>query len=228
MASCPGATPGGSNLVRGPRLLRFLMRGGGSAACFFAFDLLMLDGEDWRRRQLHERKTGLKRLLGRRNRVLRYVEHLEDGGAEMFEHACRLGLEGIVSKRRDGRCRSGPSSGWLKICQKSGQPCSQCAQASPSMMQSGRPLIRTWIAVHERFGSSFAEHSWVRGVLASTASRHLSPPKASCATALRLADRACASREGFLIVTEAWPSGQPVVAASEGRDHVVAAIPEQA
>jgi bifunctional non-homologous end joining protein LigD len=75
----------------------------------------MLGGEDWKRRQLLERKAGLKRLLGRRKRVLRYFEHLEDGGAEMFEHACRLGLEGMVSKRRDGRYRSGRSSGWLKI-----------------------------------------------------------------------------------------------------------------
>ena len=57
------------------------LRGRGSAACFFAFDLLMLDGEDWRQRPLLQRKAGLKRLLGRRKRVLRYVEHLEDGGA---------------------------------------------------------------------------------------------------------------------------------------------------
>jgi bifunctional non-homologous end joining protein LigD len=63
---------------------------------------------------LLQRKAGLKRCLGRRKRVIRYVEHLEDGGAEMFEHACRLGFEGIVSKRRDGRYRSGRSSGWLK------------------------------------------------------------------------------------------------------------------
>ena len=78
-------------------------------------DLLMRDGEDWRRRPLLERKAGLKRLMGRRKRVLRYVEHLDEGGAEMFEHACRLGLEGIVSKRRDRRYRSGRSRGWLKI-----------------------------------------------------------------------------------------------------------------
>ena len=91
------------------------LRGGGADACFFAFDLLMSNGEDWRRRPLLERKTGLKRLLGRRNPLLRYVEHMEDGGAEMFEHACRLGLEGIVSKRRDARYRSGRSRTWLKI-----------------------------------------------------------------------------------------------------------------
>ena len=91
------------------------LRGRGSGACFFAFDLLMLAGEDWRQRPLLQRKAGLKRLLGRRKRVLRYVEHLEGGGAEMFEHVCSLGLEGIVSKRRDGRYRSGRSRGWLKV-----------------------------------------------------------------------------------------------------------------
>ncbi len=77
--------------------------------------MLMVDGEDWRRRPLIERKARLKRLLGRRKRVLRYVEHLDEGGAEMFAHACRLGLEGIVSKRRDLGYRSGRSAAWLKI-----------------------------------------------------------------------------------------------------------------
>jgi bifunctional non-homologous end joining protein LigD len=91
------------------------LRGGGEHACFFTFDLLMLDGEDWRRRPLIERKARLKRLLGRRKRVLRYVEHLDEGGAEMFAHVCRLGLEGIVSKRRDLRYRSGRCASWLKI-----------------------------------------------------------------------------------------------------------------
>jgi bifunctional non-homologous end joining protein LigD len=75
----------------------------------------MLDGVDLRRRPLIERKARLKRLLGRRKRVLRYVEHMDDGGAAMFHHACLLGLEGIVSKPRDGRYRSGRSTGWLKI-----------------------------------------------------------------------------------------------------------------
>jgi bifunctional non-homologous end joining protein LigD len=57
----------------------------------------------------------MKRLLGRRKRVLRYVEHLDERGAEMFAHACPLGLEGIVSKRRDLGYRSGRSAAWLKI-----------------------------------------------------------------------------------------------------------------
>jgi hypothetical protein len=47
------------------------LRGGGEHACLFAFDLLSLNGEDWKRRPLIERKARLKRLLGRRTRVLR-------------------------------------------------------------------------------------------------------------------------------------------------------------
>jgi bifunctional non-homologous end joining protein LigD len=47
--------------------------------------------------------------------VLRYVEHLDNDGAEMLAHACRLGLEGIVSKRRDLPYRSGRCASWLKI-----------------------------------------------------------------------------------------------------------------
>jgi bifunctional non-homologous end joining protein LigD len=91
------------------------LRGGGEHACFFAFDLLELEGVDWRRHPLIERKARLKQLLGRRKRVLRYVEHMDEGGTAMFDHACRLGLEGIVSKRRDLPYRSGRCASWLKI-----------------------------------------------------------------------------------------------------------------
>jgi bifunctional non-homologous end joining protein LigD len=72
------------------------LREGGEQACLFAFDLLMLDGEHWRRRPLIERKARLKRLLGRRKRMLRYVEHLDDGGAEMFAQCPPSRLRGIV------------------------------------------------------------------------------------------------------------------------------------
>ena len=46
---------------------------------------------------------------------LRFSEHLEGDGPEIYRHACALGLEGIVSKRRDARYRSGRSLTWLKI-----------------------------------------------------------------------------------------------------------------
>jgi bifunctional non-homologous end joining protein LigD len=46
---------------------------------------------------------------------IRFVEYMEGDGAVIFEHGCKLGLEGIVSKRRDMPYRSGPSKFWLKI-----------------------------------------------------------------------------------------------------------------
>jgi ATP-dependent DNA ligase len=48
-------------------------------------------------------------------KALRYSEHLEGDGEAIFRHACALGLEGIVSKRRDARYRSGRSLTWLKV-----------------------------------------------------------------------------------------------------------------
>jgi bifunctional non-homologous end joining protein LigD len=57
----------------------------------------------------------LKALLGRQDDGLQFVEHLEGDGAEIFEAACRLGLEGIVSKRADSAYKAGRSKMWLKI-----------------------------------------------------------------------------------------------------------------
>jgi bifunctional non-homologous end joining protein LigD len=62
-----------------------------------------------------ERKAKLSQLLARAGAGLRYVEHLEGDGALIFKHACKLGLEGIVSKRLDSRYRSGRSRQWIKI-----------------------------------------------------------------------------------------------------------------
>jgi bifunctional non-homologous end joining protein LigD len=82
-----------------------------------AFDLLELDGEDYRAKPLSERKKKLFKLL-RKQWGLEYVEHLEGNGNTIFEHACKLGLEGIVSKRIDLKYQSGPSKSWIKIKNK--------------------------------------------------------------------------------------------------------------
>ena len=74
----------------------------------FAFDLLELKGEDWRGRQLAERKKRLASLLARASNAIQFTEHLDDDGELVFAHACRMGLEGIVSKRIDAPNRSGP------------------------------------------------------------------------------------------------------------------------
>jgi bifunctional non-homologous end joining protein LigD len=80
----------------------------------FAFDLLELKGEDWRDHQLAERKKRLASLLARRSDGIQFTEHLDEDGALVFTHACRMGLEGIVSKRIDAPYRSGPCKTWLK------------------------------------------------------------------------------------------------------------------
>jgi bifunctional non-homologous end joining protein LigD len=79
-----------------------------------AFDLLELDGEDYRGKPLLDRKKALKKVLGKA-RGLQYVDHLKGDGQAIFEHVCRMGLEGIVSKRVDAPYRAGPSKSWLKI-----------------------------------------------------------------------------------------------------------------
>jgi bifunctional non-homologous end joining protein LigD len=80
----------------------------------YAFDLLELDGTDWRPRTLEERKGRLAKLLANAPRGIQYSEHLEGDGAAIFAHACKLGCEGIVSKHREHPYRSGPSKAWLK------------------------------------------------------------------------------------------------------------------
>jgi bifunctional non-homologous end joining protein LigD len=62
-----------------------------------------------------ERKAVLKKVLKRTRRGIQYVEHTEGDGGEMFNAVCKLGLEGIVSKKLDAPYKSGPSKAWLKI-----------------------------------------------------------------------------------------------------------------
>jgi bifunctional non-homologous end joining protein LigD len=85
---------------------------------FFAFDLLFADGEDLRRLPLGERKSQLKQLLEVRlkgkAKSIRYVEHLESGGDAVLQSACKLSLEGIVSKKLSAPYHSGRSENWTK------------------------------------------------------------------------------------------------------------------
>lgn len=81
----------------------------------YAFDLLELNGEDLRKERLERRKTKLQRLLSRADDGIRFNEHIEDDGTLVFLHACKLGLEGIVSKRVDMPYRSGRSKSWIKV-----------------------------------------------------------------------------------------------------------------
>lgn len=82
---------------------------------YFVFDLLRLDGKNLEMLPLEERKKRLRALVGRRKAGrIRYSDHVEGRGEAFLQQACRLGLEGIVSKRRDLPHRPGRHSGWLK------------------------------------------------------------------------------------------------------------------
>jgi len=85
-----------------------------ASVLLYAFDLIELDGEDLRPAALELRKSKLEKLLAR-NDGMRFSEHLDGDGAIVFKHACKLGLEGVVSKRRDLPYRSGRCRGWIKV-----------------------------------------------------------------------------------------------------------------
>jgi bifunctional non-homologous end joining protein LigD len=81
----------------------------------FAFDLLELDGEDLRREPFETRKATLASLLRGCLPGVRINERLPYPGDMVFRHACKMGLEGIVSKRLGSRYISGRSRDWLKF-----------------------------------------------------------------------------------------------------------------
>ena len=87
---------------------------------YHAFDLLYLNGRDLRRAPLLQRKEALKSVVQDGPPTLVYVDFLEEDGTRVFDHACRMGLEGIVAKRVDAPYRSGRQDIWIKLkCVKS-------------------------------------------------------------------------------------------------------------
>jgi bifunctional non-homologous end joining protein LigD len=81
----------------------------------YAFDLIELNGHDLRRDPLQVRKATLASMLATARSGIRFNEHIEGDGPTVFAHACKMGLEGIVSKRKDSPYRSGRSPDWLKM-----------------------------------------------------------------------------------------------------------------
>lgn len=106
-------------LADGRTSFQALQNRGGDAArgtlVYFVFDLLRLDGKHLGPLPLEERKALLRKLIGRRKTGrIRYADHVEGRGVEFFEQACRIGLEGIISKRRDQPYREGRHGDWVK------------------------------------------------------------------------------------------------------------------
>ena len=122
-----------------------------------AFDLLYLNGYDLRKLPLIERKALLKKLIA--NTDIQFSESFEVDGQEMFKHACKIGLEGVVSKVRDSSYPSGRGErlGQENLCaardadhrrlrarwQQMGWPVSRPAQGRRSdLCRQGRPWFR--------------------------------------------------------------------------------------
>ena len=82
----------------------------------YAFDMLAGDGDDMRQLPLSMRKANLARLLTRRTEGI-FIAPFEQGeiGPDLFRAACRMGLEGLVSKRRDRPYQPGRSKHWIKV-----------------------------------------------------------------------------------------------------------------
>ena len=100
---------------------------------FYAFDVLVANGEDLRPLPLHLRKNNLARMLARRVDGIMLAD-FEQGeiGPDLFRHACLMGLEGLVSRRKDSCYRAGRSPDWIKVK----NPKSQA-------------MVRAWMPSHE-------------------------------------------------------------------------------
>jgi bifunctional non-homologous end joining protein LigD len=88
-------------------------KGRSTKIVMIAFDLLYLNGRDLRGLPLYERKALLKRIIA--DTDVQFSESFEVDGREMYKHACKTGLEGVVSKVRDSRYNSGRGNDWVKV-----------------------------------------------------------------------------------------------------------------
>ncbi len=116
---------------------------------YYLFDLMRLDGGDLREEPLVERKEKLKELLAdlADDAPLRFSDHFVEPGGVMLKHACRMGLEGVVSKRADSPYRSGRGLSWIK---------SKCTQRQEFVIgaylpseKTGRGLRSLLVGYHE-------------------------------------------------------------------------------
>jgi bifunctional non-homologous end joining protein LigD len=89
------------------------LRGKSNKLVLYAFDLLYLNGFDLRKAPLFERKALLHKLIAKTD--ILFSESFETDGATMFKQACKMGLEGVVSKVRDSRYNSGRGNNWVKV-----------------------------------------------------------------------------------------------------------------
>jgi len=97
-------------------LLQTDLKEGHDHFVYYVFDILYLDGHDLTGAPLVERKTALAQLLKESSKagVIRYTDHFEAGGPLVLKKACDIGLEGLISKRRNAPYRSGRTDNFIK------------------------------------------------------------------------------------------------------------------
>jgi bifunctional non-homologous end joining protein LigD len=128
--------------------LQDALSGGNGRMAYYLFDLLELDGQDLRRHPLIERKQALKKLLASAGAgPLLYSDHVIGGAQQVFAKACKLKLEGLISKETEAPYRSGRSRSWLK---------SKCGFEQEFVIigwrpstKAGRPFSSLLLAVRE-------------------------------------------------------------------------------
>ena len=129
------------------------VQAGGTAGTlrFMAFDLLHLDGVDVSRQPLEGRKALLDTVLGGLSgEDVRYADHVVGHGPEFHVRACSLGLEGIISKRRDAPYRPGRGREWVKVKCLQEQEFVVVGYTAPQGARSGFGAL--WLAAHDSDG----------------------------------------------------------------------------
>jgi bifunctional non-homologous end joining protein LigD len=162
-----------------------IAEGGGHGIVYYAFDLLALDGEDLRKLPLIERKSRLAKLFSDQPEAgpLFFSDHVVGHGAETFEHAREMKLEGIVSKRADAPYRTGRTRSWLKSKANSGQEFIIIGW-QPSTVK-GRPFSSLLVATRDedkltyrgKVGTGYGERE-LKAVWAELAKRAVKSPRA--------------------------------------------------
>jgi bifunctional non-homologous end joining protein LigD len=117
---------------------------------FYIFDILELNGKDLTSLPLNKRKEILGKLLETvlKEKSLRFSDHIELAKKDLLNHACRLGLEGIVSKRVDGTYSSGRTDSWVKAKCEKRQEFIIIGYSSPKGLRAG--LGALLLAIHDK------------------------------------------------------------------------------
>jgi bifunctional non-homologous end joining protein LigD len=123
------------------RSWRSCHHGANERVFLYAFDLIELNGDDLRRDPLEVRKATLASVLAKAAPGMRFNEHIEGDGPTVFAHACKLGLEGIVSKRKGSTYRSGRSPDWLKMKNPSAAAATREAEEDWSKSRQGHASV---------------------------------------------------------------------------------------